>query len=125
MECNRTEAEKVLRAPQPFRYQPLPTPTSIKLLKIEDADNSSDFIHVSLVVVDLDQNPQFDALSYPRKPPAGESLLYAQTAQKGSWQGWAQLGPPAREWAREIYNKHKTHGVIIKSTDLKLTDSSR
>ncbi|CZR65847.1 uncharacterized protein PAC_15747 [Phialocephala subalpina] len=64
IECKRTEAERVLRALQPFRYQPLPTPTSIRLLKVEDADNSSDFIHASLVVVDLDQNPQFDALSY-------------------------------------------------------------
>ncbi|KAF8854033.1 hypothetical protein BDZ45DRAFT_747906 [Acephala macrosclerotiorum] len=29
------------------------------------------------------------------------------------WQGWAQLGPPVREWVREIYNKHKTHGVSL------------
>lgn len=67
IECNRIKAEKVLRALKPFRYQPLPTPTSIRLLKVEDADNSSDFIHASLVVVDLEHNPQFDAVVYMGK----------------------------------------------------------
>ncbi|KUJ11334.1 CNVH-domain-containing protein [Mollisia scopiformis] len=64
VECKRFEAEIVLRALQPFRYTRLPTPTSIRLLKIEDADEPSDFIHASLVVVDLAHSPQYDALSY-------------------------------------------------------------
>lgn len=64
IECKRVESEQVLRALQPFRYQSLPTPSSIRLLKIEESDNPSDFIHATLVVVDLDQDPQYDALSY-------------------------------------------------------------
>ncbi|KAK4446257.1 heterokaryon incompatibility protein-domain-containing protein [Podospora aff. communis PSN243] len=45
-----------------LQYSPLPTPTSIRLLEILPVLGPE--IHCSLIEVDLDDNPVFDALSY-------------------------------------------------------------
>src|SRR5436190_855973 len=55
-----------------YAYEALPTPTSIRVLKLllpanvagNDDDFRSDKIHCSLAIVDLMDQPIFDALSY-------------------------------------------------------------
>ncbi|KAI1319317.1 hypothetical protein F5Y16DRAFT_406037 [Xylariaceae sp. FL0255] len=44
-------------------YSPLPTPTSVRLLRVE-AGRTGDAIRCTLTVVDLKDNPKFIALSY-------------------------------------------------------------
>ncbi|KAI4266040.1 MAG: hypothetical protein LQ337_008902 [Flavoplaca oasis] len=46
-----------------FRYKPLPTPTSIRLLKF-DPDNYVELLPCSFIVVDITAAPEYIALSY-------------------------------------------------------------
>ncbi|KAN0110618.1 HET domain containing protein [Hyaloscypha variabilis] len=54
----------------PFKYSPLPTPISVRLLNIHPDPSST--IHCSIQIADLDDSPLYDALSYtwgdPRDP---------------------------------------------------------
>jgi hypothetical protein len=45
-------------------YTPLPTATSIRLIDFTKIDNSNEYIQCSLVTVDLEDNPEYLALSY-------------------------------------------------------------
>lgn len=64
IEARRSEAEYLLSHRDAFEYSPLPTPTSIRLLKIEPSCGVQDMVHCSLTVVDLADGPVYDALSY-------------------------------------------------------------
>ncbi|RDW56510.1 hypothetical protein BP5796_13151 [Coleophoma crateriformis] len=64
IESKKVENEKALRGLPSFQYPPLPSKTSIRLLKIEDSAEASDAIHCSLIVVDLEEDPHYNALSY-------------------------------------------------------------
>lgn len=63
-EEHRYDSEYLLYHRDAFEYSPLPTPTSIRLLKIEPSSNEYDMIRCHLVTVDLADRPVFDALSY-------------------------------------------------------------
>jgi len=61
-EADRPKSSKCRR---PFEYDPLPTASSIRLLNIKPVDEPDDaVIHCQLFTVDLDEQPEFDALSY-------------------------------------------------------------
>ncbi|KAH6721990.1 heterokaryon incompatibility protein-domain-containing protein [Leptodontidium sp. MPI-SDFR-AT-0119] len=49
---------------EPFCYTALPTPTSIRVLRIEPAAEDSSILELTLHVIDLKDNPSFNALSY-------------------------------------------------------------
>lgn len=72
-ETKRIETEIVLDRLPPFNYPRLPSARSIRLLKIEDSNDTSDIICCSLVVVDLKKEPHYDALSYTWGNPFTES----------------------------------------------------
>ncbi|KAF5576675.1 het-domain-containing protein [Fusarium pseudocircinatum] len=60
----------------PLKYEKLPTPTSIRLLKIDrlPSINDSDLLQpitCSLVITDLNEQPKYDALSYTWGDPLG------------------------------------------------------
>ncbi len=50
--------------PRPYEYQPLPTLTSIRLLKVAPESEGDGTLRVSLNMVDLAEGPVFCALSY-------------------------------------------------------------
>ncbi|KAK5652674.1 hypothetical protein OQA88_10268 [Cercophora sp. LCS_1] len=62
-----------------FRYEPLPCPSSIRLVEIDATRETQAIekprIECSLVTVDLDSSPVFDALSYTWGYPLGEGAL--------------------------------------------------
>ncbi|KAK4034957.1 heterokaryon incompatibility protein-domain-containing protein [Parachaetomium inaequale] len=58
-----TIGEGGLESKEPYQYQPLPTLTSIRVLKVIGKEEDGT-VHVSLKTVDLDDNPAFYALSY-------------------------------------------------------------
>jgi hypothetical protein len=63
------EGHRLTQLP-PFKYSPLPTPTSVRLLNIHPDPSST--IHCSIQIADRDDSPLYDALSYtwgdPRDP---------------------------------------------------------
>ncbi|KAH7018152.1 heterokaryon incompatibility protein-domain-containing protein [Microdochium trichocladiopsis] len=82
---------------EPFPYEALPTPTSIRLLKLEpskamqkaaktgkvlsgDAHNDDDDVRFIMRTVELDRNPRFTALSYTWR---------RQRSQVTAWRRWA------------------------------------
>jgi hypothetical protein len=62
-----------------FKYEPLPYPSSIRLVEIYATRGTQavekSLIECSLVTVDLDSSPVFDALSYTWGYPLGEATL--------------------------------------------------
>ncbi|KAF4632852.1 hypothetical protein G7Y89_g5278 [Cudoniella acicularis] len=81
------------REPHPFVYTPLPTPTCIRLLRIEPVSIQDKFdiyrtFHCTLVVKDLDdsESPVYDALSYTWGNPV---TVYANQSDVSSDEAWA------------------------------------
>ncbi|KAH7014503.1 heterokaryon incompatibility protein-domain-containing protein [Microdochium trichocladiopsis] len=81
---------------EPFPYEPLATPTTIRLLKLEpsremqkaqkagktlsgDAHDDDDDVHFTMAQAELDRNPQFTALSYTWRQ---------QRSSLGTWTRW-------------------------------------
>ena len=52
-----------------FVYEPLPTASSIRLVHLLSGVGNDPLIHLSMRVVDLDNEPQYDAISYTWGPP--------------------------------------------------------
>jgi len=83
------ESRKVLQ----FSYEPLLTPTSIRLVKLHPLDKwdtEMDIhrpIYCSLIHVDLDEFPKYDALSYTWGDPLGS--VYAQCEDMPSSDTWS------------------------------------
>ncbi|RSL91392.1 hypothetical protein CEP51_000329 [Fusarium floridanum] len=72
-------------------YDPLPTPTSIRVLQVhpEEFENEFDFYSTprcSLVVKDLDDDPVYDALSYTWGCPV---TVYSDASEVSSAAAWA------------------------------------
>lgn len=61
----------------PYRYQPLPGPTSIRLLKIIGKDESGR-LHVSLKVIHLEDSPFYYALSYTWGNPHANGVDFTE-----------------------------------------------
>ncbi|CZR51419.1 uncharacterized protein PAC_01295 [Phialocephala subalpina] len=63
---NRTTstARAILAEISPFYYQDLPSQTSIRVLRLDTSINDPEFVKLTLRVVDLKDNPTFNALSY-------------------------------------------------------------
>jgi hypothetical protein len=57
----------------PYQYQTLPTPTSIRLLNV-DGKEGNGTLHVSMKTVDLDDDPLFYALSYTWGNPHADGV---------------------------------------------------
>ena len=79
------------RRPHPFAYTPLPTPTSIRLLRIKEEEINDEFdlyrpIHCSLETVDLNDPPRYDALSYTWGSPVA---VYSKPSDVSSDAAWA------------------------------------
>jgi len=49
---------------EPYKYEPLPSPTSIRLLKFNPDESSDGPLTCRLIVVDTKKNPLYIALSY-------------------------------------------------------------
>ena len=47
-----------------YQHQPLPTPTSIRLIKLNPGQNSDDYFSCSIVLADILNPPEYIALSY-------------------------------------------------------------
>lgn len=60
-----------------YQYQPLPTPTSIRLLEIFE-EESDGTIHVSLQIVDLAEDPFYHALSYTWGNPHASGVDFTE-----------------------------------------------
>jgi heterokaryon incompatibility protein (HET) len=76
-----------------FKYSPLPSAHSIRLIEVAplstEANESDEDIAFSMIVVDLDDNPKFDALSYTWGLPLSvfeneQAALACQEEFKGS-----------------------------------------
>ncbi|KAI9163675.1 HET-domain-containing protein [Paramyrothecium foliicola] len=88
-ECEKMEQTNL----KDFPYQELPTRTSIRLLKMLPGEQTfSDFgffcppVRCSVIVVDLDDNPAYDALSYTWGDPC---TLYLSPADISPPEAWA------------------------------------
>jgi len=67
-----TENSKPIGITEEYQYSPLPTPTSIRLFRVEKKDNANNF-HCSMKVVDLRDNPWYHAFSYTWGNPHAEA----------------------------------------------------
>ncbi|RSM12358.1 hypothetical protein CEP52_002547 [Fusarium oligoseptatum] len=81
------------RKPHVVAYDPLPTPTSIRVLQVhpEEFANEFDFYSTprcSLVVKDLNDDPVYDALSYTWNCPV---TIYSDESEVSSAAAWAAL----------------------------------
>lgn len=79
------------REPKVFAYDPLPTPTSIRLLQVHPEKLRNEFdIYIpprcTLVVRDLDDKPIYDALSYTWGSPV---TVYSNAREVSSETAWA------------------------------------
>ncbi|OCL12152.1 hypothetical protein AOQ84DRAFT_386318 [Glonium stellatum] len=64
-EESRAQAEYLLGYREAFEYAPLPSPTAMRLLKLESGTaDAGEMVCCELVVVDLADGPVYDALSY-------------------------------------------------------------
>lgn len=79
------------REPRRLKYDPMPTTSSIRLLKIHPLESCEDNfdlyrqIHCSMVVEDLANIPQYDALSYTWGCPLGTSNLQQEPPSNDAW----------------------------------------
>ncbi|KAF5628115.1 het-domain protein [Fusarium tjaetaba] len=75
----------------PLKYEKLPTPTSIRLLKIDPLPSIKDDldffrpITCSLVIKDLNNRPRYDALSYTWGDPLGREWSSSDSTAPGGW----------------------------------------
>lgn len=69
IESRRVSAHNSLETCESHQYRPLSNKTSIRLLKISPATDTSDLIDCSLIEADLKDCPPFAALSYTWKIP--------------------------------------------------------
>ncbi|KAG5757588.1 hypothetical protein H9Q72_014271 [Fusarium xylarioides] len=75
----------------PLKYVKLPTPTSIRLLKIDRLPSIKDNLDLfrpltcSLVIKDLNDRPEYDALSYTWGDPLGRESSSAVSTAPGGW----------------------------------------
>ncbi|KAF5723294.1 het-domain-containing protein [Fusarium mundagurra] len=75
----------------PLKYEKLPTPTSIRLLKIDRLPSIKDDLDLfrpitcSLVVKDLNDRPKYDALSYTWGDPLGRESSSSDSTAPGGW----------------------------------------
>ncbi|KAF2836992.1 HET-domain-containing protein, partial [Patellaria atrata CBS 101060] len=67
---------------KPYPYRRLPTATSIRLLSLYTYKENSPNGICSLDIVDMNENPQFDALSYTWGDPVPEKLRFDIAAQR-------------------------------------------
>ncbi len=87
-----TTARRILGPQCQLEYRPLPTDTSIRLLKIRPLNNKSgigeDTIECSMEVVDLDKVPLYDTLSYTWGDP--KTVYYGPQEPRGKdWVNWS------------------------------------
>ncbi len=66
---------------QPYRYERLPTPTSIRLLKVEGED-ADGVLQCSLQVVDLNDQPAYHCLSYCWDNPHARGTYFEEHFQE-------------------------------------------
>ncbi|KAF5530977.1 heterokaryon incompatibility protein [Fusarium mexicanum] len=75
----------------PLKYEKLPTPTSIRLLKIDRLPSIKDDLDLfrpitcSLVVKDLTDQPKYDSLSYAWGDPLGRESSSSDSTAPGGW----------------------------------------
>lgn len=75
----------------PLKYEKLPTPTSIRLLKIDRLPSIKDDLDLfrpinrSLVIKDLNDKPKYNALSYTWGDPLGRESSSSDPTDPGGW----------------------------------------